>query len=66
MTPLPKGADKMDDVVQMTFVDAVKYLTENGFDAPPTPPTTACGSPVSPCWSAMVWSPPAPPTGSAA
>ena len=31
---LPKGADKMDDVVQMTFVDAVKYLTENGFDAP--------------------------------
>ena len=31
---LPEGADKMDDVVQMTFVDAVKYLTENGFDAP--------------------------------
>ncbi len=31
---LPQGADKMDDVVQMTFVDAVKYLTENGFDAP--------------------------------
>ena len=31
---LPKGADKMDNVVQMTFVDAVKYLTENGFDAP--------------------------------
>ena len=31
---LPEGADKMDDVVEMTFVDAVKYLTENGFDAP--------------------------------
>ena len=31
---LPQGADKMDDVVQMTYVDAVKYLTENGFDAP--------------------------------
>ena len=31
---LPEGADKMDDVVQMTYVDAVKYLTENGFDAP--------------------------------
>ena len=31
---LPEGADKMDNVVQMTFVDAVKYLTENGFDAP--------------------------------
>ena len=31
---LPESADKMDDVVQMTFVDAVKYLTENGFDAP--------------------------------
>ena len=31
---LPEGADKRDDVVQMTFVDAVKYLTENGFDAP--------------------------------
>ena len=31
---LPEGADKMDDVVQMTFVDAVKYLAENGFDAP--------------------------------
>ena len=31
---LPEGADKMDAVVQMTFVDAVKYLTENGFDAP--------------------------------
>ena len=31
---LPQGADKRDDVVQMTFVDAVKYLTENGFDAP--------------------------------
>ena len=31
---LPEGADKLDDVVQMTFVDAVKYLTENGFDAP--------------------------------
>ena len=31
---LPEGADKLDNVVQMTFVDAVKYLTENGFDAP--------------------------------
>ena len=31
---LPEGTDKMDDVVQMTYVDAVKYLTENGFDAP--------------------------------
>ena len=31
---LPQGADKRDDVVQMTYVDAVKYLTENGFDAP--------------------------------
>ena len=31
---LPEGADKMDDVVQMTYVDAVAYLTENGFDAP--------------------------------
>ena len=31
---LPEGADKMDDVVQMTYVDAVAYLEENGFDAP--------------------------------
>ena len=31
---LPEGADKLNNVVQMTFVDAVKYLTENGFDAP--------------------------------
>ena len=31
---LPEGADKMDDVVQMTFVDAVAYLEKNGFDAP--------------------------------
>ena len=31
---LPEGADKRDDVVQMTYVDAVAYLTENGFDAP--------------------------------
>ena len=31
---LPQGADKRDDVVQMTYVDAVAYLTENGFDAP--------------------------------
>ena len=31
---LPEGADKLDNVVQMTYVDAVKYLTENGFDAP--------------------------------
>ena len=31
---LPEGADKMDNVVQMTYVDAVAYLKENGFDAP--------------------------------
>ena len=31
---LPAGADEMDDVVQMTYVDAVNYLSENGFDAP--------------------------------
>ena len=31
---LPEGAAKMDDVVQMTYVDAVDYLSENGFDAP--------------------------------
>ncbi len=31
---LPEGADKMDDVVQMTYVDAVAYLEENGFDEP--------------------------------
>ena len=31
---LPEGADKMKDVVQMTYVDAVDYLSENGFDAP--------------------------------
>ena len=31
---LPEGADKMDDVIQMTYVDAVAYLEENGFDAP--------------------------------
>ena len=31
---LPEGADKMDDVFQMTYVDAVAYLEENGFDAP--------------------------------
>ena len=31
---LPEGADKMKDVVQMTYVDAVSYLSENGFDAP--------------------------------
>ena len=31
---LPEGADKMDDVVRMTYVDAVDYLSENGFDAP--------------------------------
>ena len=31
---LPKGADKMDDVVQMTYVDAVSYFEENGFDEP--------------------------------
>ena len=31
---LPEGADKMDDVVQMTYVDAVAYLEVNGFDAP--------------------------------
>ena len=31
---LPAGADEMDDVVQMTYVDAVNYLSENGFDEP--------------------------------
>lgn len=31
---LPEGADKMDDVVQMTYVDAVSYFEENGFDEP--------------------------------
>ena len=31
---LPEGADKMDNVVQMTYVNAVDYLSENGFDAP--------------------------------
>ena len=31
---LPEGADKMDDAVQMTYVDAVSYFEENGFDEP--------------------------------
>ena len=31
---LPEGADKMDDVVQMTYVDAVSFFEENGFDEP--------------------------------
>ena len=31
---LPEGADKMDDVVQMTYVDGVSYFDENGFDEP--------------------------------
>ena len=31
---LPEGAEKLDDVVQMTYVDAVAYLEKNGFDAP--------------------------------
>ena len=31
---LPAGADKMDDVVQMTYVDAVAYFEKNGFDEP--------------------------------
>jgi len=31
---LPEGADKMDDVVQITYVDAVRYFEENGFDEP--------------------------------
>ena len=31
---LPEGADKLDDVVQMTYVDAVKYFESKGFDAP--------------------------------
>ena len=31
---LPEGADEMDDVVQMTYVDAVSYFEENGFDEP--------------------------------
>ena len=31
---LPEGAEDMEDVVQMTYVDAVSYLSKNGFDAP--------------------------------
>ena len=31
---LPNGADKMDDVVQMTYVDAVAYFEKNGFEEP--------------------------------
>ena len=31
---LPDGADKMDDVVQMTYVDAAAYFEENGLDEP--------------------------------
>ena len=31
---LPEGAERMEDVVQMTYVDAVSYLSKNGFDAP--------------------------------
>ena len=31
---LPEGADKLKNVVQMTYVDAVAYLEKNGFDAP--------------------------------
>ena len=31
---LPADADKYDDIVQMTYVDAVAYLEKNGFDAP--------------------------------
>ena len=31
---LPEGAGEMDDVVQMTYVDAVSYFEENGFDEP--------------------------------
>ena len=31
---IPEGADKLDNVIQITYVDAVKYLDENGFDAP--------------------------------
>ena len=31
---LPEGAERMKDVVQMTYVDAVSYLSKNGFDAP--------------------------------
>ena len=31
---LPEGADKRDDIVQMTYVDAVKYFESKGFDAP--------------------------------
>ena len=31
---LPEGADKLDNVVQMTYVDAVKYFESKGFDAP--------------------------------
>ncbi len=31
---LPEDADKRDDVVQMTYVDAAAYLEANGFEAP--------------------------------
>ncbi len=31
---LPEDADKRDDVVQMTYVDAAAYLETNGFEAP--------------------------------
>ena len=31
---LPEGAEDMEDVVQMTYVDVVSYLSKNGFDAP--------------------------------
>ena len=31
---LPQDADKRDDVVQMTYVDAAAYLEANGFEAP--------------------------------
>ena len=31
---LPEGYEKDDSIVPMTYVDAVKYFEENGFDAP--------------------------------
>ena len=59
---LPQDADKRDDVVQMTYVDAAAYLEAMAL-RPLTPPTTACGCPVFLCWWATRWSPPVLPTG---
>ena len=51
---LPEGADKLDNVVQMTYVDAVAYLKRTALMRR-IPLTTACGYPASPCWWAMAW-----------